>query len=655
MEGERNGLAGYPADFLEHCDKVEMAARSVARRRVDLEREAEAIGRVVSRSRSSTPGAAPGQVPVEREERMDTARVAVRASALERGSVPLPVRLVDGPGPEEASAGAVSAPTATATAATGSPAGPSRRAGGAGGASTATCHATTGAGTAAAASGPRVNGPSAAGRAVDARAAPTAGPAAAVPGRTARQSGAAKTGKGKGRVWTTAERVALCEAFKINTLDAVAGTSQTSNTLWAKVWFSFASRTPPNLPASELNGRWSNRPPTSAKTEFLRNIGPCSQRFAHFYHVASTQLTGNMTEESVLRSARCLYTATGAYSAERKDIDYEMVLKEQGKSPPVRRARLLPENWQPCWQVLRTLDKWSGASANPEMEKLFLDDAEDEDSSGDESESVATVDGTSSKGKRKRSDGGPQQTRPPGHRAAKRAAKASKEDKTSLLEESLASSDKAMKSIAASMAKKAELADAAYQIESRREAIEFFNRPENRNTDEGKQFRALMMRRMVNLGRTVTQQVIHERTTVTSDGTTEPSTAPGAVTASDAGSRSGGAGSPAARARGANAMATKAKNARAAADAQSVDLTTPPNGRTAGTPAIAGPASGGVRGGSDDGPVLEAELDDEEKGADTEVDFDVRAADEGSGGEDVEAAAFDMDEDLAADDDDDDE
>eukprot|EP00170_Pyropia_yezoensis_P005799 contig_23594_g5817 len=126
-----------------------------------------------------------------------------------------------------------------------------------------------------------------------------------------------------------------------------------------------------------MRGRWTSRPPTSAKTELLRNIGPGSQRFADFYHVASTQLTGNMDEASVLRATRCLFTATSAYAAERKDIDYERVLKEQGKAPPVRRARLQPENWQPCWLVLRMLDKWSGATANPGMDKLILDDTED--------------------------------------------------------------------------------------------------------------------------------------------------------------------------------------------------------------------------------------------------------------------------------------
>ena len=78
--------------------------------------------------------------------------------------------------------------------------------------------------------------------------------------------------KGKGTVWTAPERVSLCEAYKTVTQDAVNGTSQTSNNMWAKVWFNFATRTSPNLTAAEMRGRWTNRHPTSAKTEFLRSI-----------------------------------------------------------------------------------------------------------------------------------------------------------------------------------------------------------------------------------------------------------------------------------------------------------------------------------------------------------------------------------------------
>lgn len=586
LEGERNGLAGYPTDLMRHCDQVETAARAAARRRVDHKREAEAAERVPAANRDSTPSNTARTALAAHQVRVERARAAACAAALQREAVPEPVALVDEPVLDD-------------------PAAMARPAGAA------------------------------------------AGPAATAPGRAAAPAGPGTGGAGNGtgsmgngRAWTTLERVALCEAYKLQTLDALNGTSQTANTLWAKVWFAFASRTPPNLSVSDLRGRWSNRALTSAKTEFQRNIAPCTQRFAHFYHVASTQLTGNMNEESVLRAARCLYTATGAYAAERRDIDYEKVLQEQGKASPVRRACLLPENWQPYWKVLRTMDKWSGASATPEMEKLFLNDTDDDcEESGIESDCVTAADGTTPKRKRIRRENDSLQARPVGRKAAKRAAKTKSRGEEDAPEASLAASDEAMRSIAQSMARKADLADAAYQVESRREAIDLFNRPENRQRDERKQFRSMMMRRMVNLGRAVTQHVIHGRTTTPTEGAPTLSTAVGAMTSRNAGSRSGGASSAVDRARGANAMATKTKNAQAVANAQSVDLTTPPNGRApANTRGAERSASkGGGRNGPADSAELAGELDDEEKADVADMEFDSFPAE--ADGEDDDPAA----------------
>lgn len=146
----------------------------------------------------------------------------------------------------------------------------------------------------------------------------------------------------------------------------------------------------------------------------------------------------------MVRATRCLSTEKSAYAAERKDIDYERLLKEQGKAPPARLPRHQPENWQPCWLMLRTLDKWSGETANPDMEKLFLDDTGDsEDPECDsDSEGAATVDSGRRKGKRMRGEYDAFQSGPYRHKAAKReiAAKAAE----SKLKASLTSSDQAM-------------------------------------------------------------------------------------------------------------------------------------------------------------------------------------------------------------------
>lgn len=109
--------------------------------------------------------------------------------------------------------------------------------------------------------------------------------------------------------------------------------------------------------------------------------------------------------------------------------------------------------------------------------------------SGSDSKYVAAADGAPRKGKSMRKEYDRQQIRPAGRKAAKRASKlTSKEEEAEALQASLAASHEAIRSIAQSMAKKAELADAAYQIESRREAIDVLNRPENWHTPEKSSF-----------------------------------------------------------------------------------------------------------------------------------------------------------------------
>lgn len=435
---------------------------------------------------------------------------------------------------------------------------------------------------------------------------------------------------GKGKSWTTPERIALSEVYKQGTQDAGVGTGQPSYALRASIWFSFLRRMPPKLTAGEMRGRWSNRPHTSAKTEFLRSIGPCCQRFAHFYHVASTRLTGNLNEESVLRAARCLYTATSAYAAEQTDVDYEKVLKEQGKWSPVRRSRLVPENWQPVWQVLRAMAKWSGTSANPAMEQLFVDDAKDEDYSEDETEShsVAGEDGFKRKGsKRMREEYDALQTRSLGRQAAKRAQAAAK--KEDAFEASLQTSNKAMLCLADSMAKKASLAEAAYRQESRKVTIDFCSLPENKDTPEGVEFWSMMLRLTIDLGRASAETAVAER--AAREGSRAGALA---KTANASGDKPGAcdalASAPLARAsrpptRGTRSMATKAAGAQKSIQALDVDLPVPVR------PTVA------ARGSRDSRPDAPRCAERESSDVSAEVD-----GDEGENGVDRNAAEFDI-------------
>lgn len=432
---------------------------------------------------------------------------------------------------------------------------------------------------------------------------------------------------GKGRNCTTPERVALSEAYKQCTQYAGVGTSQQTPALWASILFAFLRRMPPKLTAAEMRGRWNNRPPTSGKTEFLRNIGPCCQRFAHFYHVASTRLTGDLNEDSVLRAARCLYTATSAYAAEQKDVDYEKVLKEQGKSPPVRRSRLVPENWPPWWKVLRAMDTWSGASANPEMERLFIDDVVDEDDSEEETESqsappAAGEDGPKRKGTRKREEYDALQSRPLGRQAAKPTQTVAK--KEDAFESSLEMSNKAMLSVADSMANKAALAVAAYRLESRKVAIDFFSRQEKKDTPEGVEFRSMMLKLAVDLGRATAETAIAEHAEREGAGPGAPSSENASAPGDEQGASVARASAHAERAsrpptRGTRSMATKAAGVRNAIDALIVDLPVPvPPSGAAGVSRVSVPDA---RGRAESEPSdVSAEVDGDE--GDDAVDRD---------------------------------
>lgn len=123
----------------------------------------------------------------------------------------------------------------------------------------------------------------------------------------------------------------------------------------------------------------------------------------------------------------------------------------------------------------------------------------------------------------------------------------------------------------------------------------------------------MMLLRMVDLGRTVAQQVIHERTTAAaataSAGTPAASTASNPARASEAPapgtpSRNSAAGWRSFRERGAHAMRTKTLKAKAAAGTQNVDLTTPPNERI--HPAARAAARSYAGGGGGAGPANEA-------------------------------------------------
>lgn len=295
---------------------------------------------------------------------------------------------------------------------------------------------------------------------------------------------------GRGKGWTRGERVALCRAVREATLNGILAADQQKEDYWGQMLVAMAEQTPDNLSANQMAERWGQRTWSALMVEFTRNISPCCQRFAHFYHVASTTATGNMNEDGILSSARSLYSAAAMYAAEHADAVKDAKRKKSGRAVPVRRSRFVPQNWEPCWQELRTLDKYSGAAANPDIERSFLEGLlSDEDSDDtDEDEEGDTMDGAAAAGAedpRARPVRGPALMDRPaiGRKALKRRLADDNAEAASL-----AACDKSMRVVAESLSRRNVLGEEAQKLEKQRMAMDFFNRPENKHTPEGVAF-----------------------------------------------------------------------------------------------------------------------------------------------------------------------
>lgn len=394
-------------------------------------------------------------------------------------------------------------------------------------------------------------------------------------------SGRRGKGKGKGKVWNLEERVALCKAFAVATLNSASGSDQTPENFWKAVYNGFVGLTPTNVAASKLKGRWADRPVGSAQTEFQRNVGPSCQRYAHFYFIASSDdLTGNLDEEGVKRAARGLYSATSAYDAARKDGEEEDARATAGMDLPERRPRMPPDNWGPCCDQLRVLDKWSGAAADPEIEVLYG--------------AHACVDGAAKRpGKGKRP---PLQQNLMGNKAAKRQARGKAEsigEEDGLLQ-ALESSNEAIKTMVSSISKRAAACEAAQRAEDRRMAAEYFNREGVRDTPEALEFRSNLHQEMVRLGRSVLSTALERRT---DSSMALPGRAASPSAGTPASSDSGHAADRrAAISLGARAMATKKQNALLRQ--RVIDLTMSSTTLGASNARVAAPAAGSDAGGS---------------------------------------------------------
>jgi len=73
--------------------------------------------------------------------------------------------------------------------------------------------------------------------------------------------------------------------------------------------------------------------------------------------VGRRQMTGNLTDEDLIRMATAHFYAENLYEAVQVDVNDEDALVLVVKTGGERGA-----DWVKCWKVMRKLDKFSGAS-----------------------------------------------------------------------------------------------------------------------------------------------------------------------------------------------------------------------------------------------------------------------------------------------------
>jgi len=79
---------------------------------------------------------------------------------------------------------------------------------------------------------------------------------------------------------------------------------------------------------------------------------------SHYMAVKRMELTGNPSDEDMIRAAMALFCGANAYEAIRKDRTAD---KAKGTATN-RKAKQVHCPWVPCWRVLRHFDKFSGAA-----------------------------------------------------------------------------------------------------------------------------------------------------------------------------------------------------------------------------------------------------------------------------------------------------
>lgn len=185
------------------------------------------------------------------------------------------------------------------------------------------------------------------------------GPSIGSPGSDPTPPGGAPSADGgRGMGWTDTERVVLSRAALKIMSDAVTGTDQSGKVFYGRVADTFRED------ISHIITGTPKRSTSAITKEFRDNISKQAQRFASSWsYIKHAQLTGNPGEEDLIRGAVAHYNGKRDwYAAVRGAVDVN-------NKPVEGKCRILP-----CWRVLRTVDKYSGAAYDMAAGKLGDDD-----------------------------------------------------------------------------------------------------------------------------------------------------------------------------------------------------------------------------------------------------------------------------------------
>jgi len=245
--------------------------------------------------------------------------------------------------------------------------------------------------------------------------------------------------------------------------DAAVGTDQSSNLFSGKWRADFVK----NAPVEPEAGRWADRTVEAAKNEWSRNFSKgfcklvgCIQR------VKSSQPTGNLSDEEVIKVAAALYCGMTTYSTVRG----EALARPSSGGRPKKGPTCL---WIEPYKVLPKSDKFSAAAAALAAEISAGGDGTAEEAVGD------------SPNRR----GGPAE-RPVGVKAAKLHLADARADEASAAKTD-AKVGVALNRIADASDRRADAVRPANDLEADRIAMAFFSDPANCDSPEAAQFRLM--------------------------------------------------------------------------------------------------------------------------------------------------------------------